>query len=475
MYRALATVLIACGVLTGAPAFGASLQAPGTPDPAICTSPPPAQTSITITTPWTSASLAYCNVPENVSKGLMVVPVLRIDGSIVPLDPPVCVATAQGQSCVARLQDLAKFNAPGTHSLSVTSSALVTPDGGGDPVVAESAPVVIAVAAPAPPPDPEPPPPDPQEPPPAPYECTYMAPNSTVAEMRPEGSTIHGFNLLDPSSSADRQKQLDRRLQLMSWGWTVEWHFPYGIANRVLVIAMCKRLSSASTTPTSPPDDSQPPPPPPPPPPPSSSQDYAQNFDGLTDGSLHGQDQWTGFNASGQQNFVVQSAVVQQGGKAVQVAVSTHSTIDRTVGDLATGGLVGKYVSAWLRKTHASNSTSFFILRDGATGANRVFTRLGPDGTVGVYDGTTNTYVALSPYAPNTWVRVQVHTEAAQAGKFRARVLVGSTWSAWSPWLTVNGGSYTTLNMLRLDTDAVGDTTGHLAYYDAVLVSATDQ
>jgi hypothetical protein len=195
---------------------------------------------------------------------------------------------------------------------------------------------------------------------------------------------------------------------------------------------------------------------------------YEQNFDALTPGNLHGQDSWTGFNVSGQSNYRVETNVVYQGTKAVQVPLSTHSTIDRPLPvPIAAGDF---YIA--MRKTHTSNSTLFTVLRD-ARGVNRVFVRLGTDGNISAFDNVAGSYIALAPYSADTWYPINIQFDAAaHPNQFRVRALTRGTWTAWSSWITANGGSYTTLTTLRLDTDAVGDTAGHIGYFDAI--SATD-
>lgn len=199
----------------------------------------------------------------------------------------------------------------------------------------------------------------------------------------------------------------------------------------------------------------------------AAAWNYEQRFDTLMDGNLHGQDSWTGFNVAGQTNYNVETRVVYQGSKAVQVPLSTHSTIDRA---LPVPIAAGDFHIA-MRKTHTSNSTIFTILRD-ASGVNRLFVRLGTDGNISAFDNIANGYIAIAPYSPDTWYPINIQFDAgAHPHQFRVRAFSQGSWAAWSSWLTVNGGSYTTMTTVRLDTDAVGDTGGHVGYFDTISAS----
>jgi hypothetical protein len=72
--------------------------------------------------------------------------------------------------------------------------------------------------------------------------CSYTPVGSTVAETRPSGSVLQGFNAIGPAGATGNQAF--RIGQLRSWGWLVEWQFVDGSVradklDRLFLIATC--------------------------------------------------------------------------------------------------------------------------------------------------------------------------------------------------------------------------------------------
>ena len=105
-----------------------------------------------------------------------------------------------------------------------------------------------------------------------------------------------------------------------------------------------------------------------------------------------------------------------------------------------------------------------------------MYVRLGTDGRIAAFDQASASYVPLREYAVNTWYAVNIQfDDRMYPDRYRVRIREGDAWSAWSGWLTPNGGSYAGIAAVRFDTDAAGDTRGHVGYFDALGAAGLDE
>lgn len=184
---------------------------------------------------------------------------------------------------------------------------------------------------------------------------------------------------------------------------------------------------------------------------------YTQDFEGLSNGDLNGQDSWTGST-----DYDVQSTVACGNSKAVSISIIGSQSIVRTLpAEVQDGDF---YIQ--VRRTGTSDGDAFVLLKEDST--NRVFIRFGEDGDISGYNGTD--YVdLLAGYSANTCYTLNVQfNDSTQPDQWRARVHNGSAWGSFSSWLGVNG-TYGSIHSIAFDTDSGTDT--QTAYFDTIATS----
>jgi len=199
-------------------------------------------------------------------------------------------------------------------------------------------------------------------------------------------------------------------------------------------------------------------------------------FDGYTTGvdldGLSGGDTWStawdGVDGSGTpisgHKTIETAPAGGQGGKAVRANTTTESHYIRTFSPLAAGSV------KWRMRISITNPNDAMgvVLRAGVPPSNgHMYCRFGPTGNIEYYDHDLAAYQTIQAYSIDTWYLCEIQfDDVSQPNKYRVRIDNG----AWTSWVTVNSGSYTTINYIDLDTSA---TNAHTMWYDDISVNVT--
>ena len=190
------------------------------------------------------------------------------------------------------------------------------------------------------------------------------------------------------------------------------------------------------------------------------------NFDSYSTGSALGSlnrgSGWSGsWTADISGKTVETSPSGGQGGDAARQLTTSENYLYRQFPALTVG------IVSWKMRLSITNPNDFMgvVLRKAAPPGNgAMYVRFGPSGNIEIADG--DTYIPIQAYSVDTWYQCEIEFDNVnQAGKYRARVDGGT----WTSWVTVNGGSYTSVSYLDLDTSA---SNAHTIWYDDIKVSS---
>ena len=165
---------------------------------------------------------------------------------------------------------------------------------------------------------------------------------------------------------------------------------------------------------------------------------YEQLFNVLNDGDLNTQDSFSGDTA-----FDVQTSVMYEGAKAGSVVgTGAVQAISRAITDISDGSV---YIAMRITGTPAAGKWAQIYLDE--SGVQRMLMSFMPGGNVQIYDWTAD-YVTVGTFTANVWGVFNLEfDDAAQPNKYRARFHNGTSWSAFTSWISVNTG-YTTINKI---------------------------
>ena len=167
---------------------------------------------------------------------------------------------------------------------------------------------------------------------------------------------------------------------------------------------------------------------------------YEQDFNALSDGDLNGQDSWSGYAG-----FDVQTTTRYEGTKAVEISgAELDVSLLRGISSISSGSV---YVAL---RSGATNQEQSFILYESGVG-NKMVVSLNSDGNITILNNTTPVTV-YSNYSADIWyVAVIEFDDGAEANKYRVRIHDGVSWGSWSSWVSVVGGSYTSINWIKVN------------------------
>lgn len=168
-----------------------------------------------------------------------------------------------------------------------------------------------------------------------------------------------------------------------------------------------------------------------------------EDFDGYTPGAdlntQNGGSGWSGAwsKISGTTGVTVETAPTGMSGQAARFRnPSDEVTYERSLTTAQSAGSVR--VKLHITELHTGATDVGFFLADASN--TLVFIRLHPSGVVDAFNNVTD--VQIGTYSANTTITIDIEfDDGAQPDTFRARVDEGT----WSSWLTVSGGSYTTI------------------------------
>jgi len=152
-----------------------------------------------------------------------------------------------------------------------------------------------------------------------------------------------------------------------------------------------------------------------------------------------------------------------QGGKAVRANTTTETHYYREIAPLSAGSV------SWRMRISITNPNDNIgvTLRSsiGNTGG-RMYIRFGPTGNIETYDDSGGVYETIQAYSADTWYQCEMQFDNTnQPNQYRARIDGGS----WTPWNTVNTGSYASITTIDLDSSA---TNAHTMWFDDIRVTA---
>lgn len=177
-----------------------------------------------------------------------------------------------------------------------------------------------------------------------------------------------------------------------------------------------------------------------------------ENFDSYTtsadlSGGSGGSD-WTNnwSVSSGGGTITVETAPAGgQGGKAARHNATAGVAYKRSVADVTVGA-----VSVEMRVTGTSPNDFSGILLALADGSGKMYVKCDA-GKWKAFSNGVGGYVDVDNAAADTWQTIDIEFDQDnQANKYRVRVDGGT----WTSWLTVNGGSYTSIGQFVLDGSA---------------------
>lgn len=172
------------------------------------------------------------------------------------------------------------------------------------------------------------------------------------------------------------------------------------------------------------------------------------NFNSYSDGSINGANSgsgWAGAWSLASGTIDIQGTTTYEGAKAVTADTASADLASRQLTSTVTVGTV--YVAM-----RASTTTiiGFFILENGA-GTGKMYIKFDSDGNIKAFDNGTGTYQTIQAYSANTWYVLAIDFDnTGQPNKYRVKVNNGS----YSSYYTVNGGTYSSISHVRLETDS---------------------
>lgn len=184
------------------------------------------------------------------------------------------------------------------------------------------------------------------------------------------------------------------------------------------------------------------------------------NFDSYSNGDLNSQGSWSGSTL-----YDVQGSVVYQGAKAVsRTTMATGGTIAKAFTAATAGSM---YIA--MRKDSSTQGTSYTLLTDSSEGVC-CYIRMHNDSKIYAYDGATG-YVNIGSYAANTWCVINAEwDDAGHPDQWRCRFHDGTSWTAFTSWISTYNAITAGIDTVTLDIDNTGGTP--TAYWD--LITATD-
>jgi len=169
---------------------------------------------------------------------------------------------------------------------------------------------------------------------------------------------------------------------------------------------------------------------------------------------------WSGnwVRASSPNNPIVAEASVTYDGSTSVRTTSNNAGVYRSLGSLTAGSL---YVA--MRKTSTSSGSWYLTLGDGSYPTDRMAIRAGTGGNIEIYDN--NTGYQITAYNADQWYVINIEFDNTNhANQYRARVHDGISWSSFSSWYTVSGGSYSGI----IYVSPQGDCSGITCYWDTI-------
>lgn len=171
------------------------------------------------------------------------------------------------------------------------------------------------------------------------------------------------------------------------------------------------------------------------------------DFNSYSDGSISGVNGGSGWSAGwvlGSGAIDVQGTTVYEGAKAVTANTSLADLASRALTSTVTVGTM-----YFAMRASATTVVGFTILENGS-GTGKMYIKFDNDGNIKIFSNGSGTYVTLQAYSANTWYVIGIDFDnTGHANQYRANVDGG----AFSSYYTVNGGSYTSISHVRLETD----------------------
>ncbi|MBP9771457.1 MAG: hypothetical protein KBD16_00820 [Candidatus Pacebacteria bacterium] len=150
---------------------------------------------------------------------------------------------------------------------------------------------------------------------------------------------------------------------------------------------------------------------------------YSQTFDGMTDGDLVGQDSWATNAFGNSTNFDVQGTTVQAGAKAITIAATAESYIQRDITSTTAG-----VVSIYIRSSNLNGPTAELWVMNGTTYLCIVSINTNaPNAQQPVLAGAST--IDLGTATANTWHQFTVELDTS-TDQCRAK-FDGSSYTSW--------------------------------------------
>lgn len=171
------------------------------------------------------------------------------------------------------------------------------------------------------------------------------------------------------------------------------------------------------------------------------------DFNGYSDGSISGLNGGSGWSAGwslASGTIDVQGTTTYEGAKAITANTSAADLVSRALTSTVTVGTM--YIAM---RASATTVVGFTILENGA-GTGKMYIKFDSDGNIKIFDNGAGAYQTIQAYSANTWYLIAIDFDnTGQPNKYRAKVDNGS----YTSYYTVNGGSYTSISHIRLETD----------------------
>lgn len=171
------------------------------------------------------------------------------------------------------------------------------------------------------------------------------------------------------------------------------------------------------------------------------------DFNSYSDGSINGANGGSGWSAGwvlASGGIDVEGTTVYEGAKAVTANTSAADLASRALTSTVTAGTM--YIAM---RASATTAIGFTILEDGA-GIGKMYIKFDSDGNIKIFDNGGGVYQTIQAYSADTWYIIGINFDnVGQPNLYRANVNGGAFTSYYAP----NGGTYTSISHVRLETD----------------------
>lgn len=182
---------------------------------------------------------------------------------------------------------------------------------------------------------------------------------------------------------------------------------------------------------------------------------FTENFDGLTDGDLNGQNNWVANT-----NIDVQTSVVRAGAKAISFPNNCNGLAVQTFNGISIGS-----ISISVRSTVTNGRGGYVWLYSGATAVGVI--RLDSTGYIKFYTAATN--IDVIAYSANTWYDLVFEFNCSN-NTYRFSVDGGATFTDWVA--LYQSSSVDTIDSIKIGSGTASSSgTG---YFDSLIISSTD-